>query len=332
MRKNLLLLSVVSSLIIARQSTANDNIYVDLSVLDTVQQDSIGFVASEPLFPEVKKAPRSVIKKAKKKAPVTAKQPEKKVLPPAVETKTPKPEVKVEVKTPVEIAPQPEIKAEVKDIKTEVTAPQSAPQAINPINDFEKTIENKELNLPVATPNKMESPAPELPAVVFEPETVQPVVSEPENKPELLVQPTNPENNIQNTPEVVPAPVVNAEEAIISAKISSTTTANPDIAMPKEVFVVSFMPDSAEITAENMQNLEEAVKKFDIEHKKKISIKAYNYDNGEDSFRKKRVSLNRATEVRSFFLNKGFKNFSIKVINTNSPNSLQNTVEIEELD
>ena len=58
---------------------------------------------------------------------------------------------------------------------------------------------------------------------------------------------------------------------------------------------------------------------------------AYNYDNGEDVFRKKRQSLNRAIEIRSYLLGKGYKNFSIKVINITDDPAKGNVVEIDEL-
>lgn len=63
----------------------------------------------------------------------------------------------------------------------------------------------------------------------------------------------------------------------------------------------------------------------------KIAIMSYNFDNGEDSFRKKRNSLNRAVEIRSYLLSKGFKNFSIKVINITDDPSKNGLVEIEEI-
>lgn len=63
----------------------------------------------------------------------------------------------------------------------------------------------------------------------------------------------------------------------------------------------------------------------------KIAIMAYNYDNGQDVFRKKRQSLNRADEIRSYLLAKGYKNFSIKVINITDDAARGNVVEIDEI-
>ena len=63
----------------------------------------------------------------------------------------------------------------------------------------------------------------------------------------------------------------------------------------------------------------------------KIAITSYNFDTGEDTFRKKRISLNRAVEIRSYLLGKGFKNFSIKVINVTDDETKKDLVEISEL-
>lgn len=70
---------------------------------------------------------------------------------------------------------------------------------------------------------------------------------------------------------------------------------------------------------------------FEDPQKHKIAIYAYNYDNGENSFKKKKLSLDRATEIRSLLLNKGYKNFSIKVINVTDDAEKRNLVEIEEI-
>ena len=68
-----------------------------------------------------------------------------------------------------------------------------------------------------------------------------------------------------------------------------------------------------------------------LKQKNKIMILSYKYEDGKDSFKKKRISLNRAIEVRSYLLGKGYKNFSIKVINISGDAEKRNLVEIEEL-
>ena len=47
--------------------------------------------------------------------------------------------------------------------------------------------------------------------------------------------------------------------------------------------------------------------------------------------KKEKLSLDRATEIRSLLLNKGYKNFSIKVINVTDDAEKRNLVEIEEI-
>ena len=79
------------------------------------------------------------------------------------------------------------------------------------------------------------------------------------------------------------------------------------------------------------EKIDTIIASFDDAKANKIAIMAYNYDNGEDVFRKKRQSLNRAIEIRSYLLNKGYKNFSIKVINITDDAAQGNVVEIDEL-
>ena len=55
------------------------------------------------------------------------------------------------------------------------------------------------------------------------------------------------------------------------------------------------------------------------------------FQNKEYTFKKKKLSLDRATEIRSLLLNKGYKNFSIKVINITDNPEKRNLVEIEEI-
>ena len=138
--------------------------------------------------------------------------------------------------------------------------------------------------------------------------------------------------NIENTPNEAEE-TLNKDNESLSASLSDKEQAvdSEPMLQPKEIYAVSFEPDSYELTAEATQKLDKMAQIFDTDRKKKISIKAYNYDDGVESFRKKRISLNRATEIRSYFLNHGFKNFSIKIINTTADNEYKDTVEIEEI-
>ena len=92
-----------------------------------------------------------------------------------------------------------------------------------------------------------------------------------------------------------------------------------------------FADDSAELSEENKQKIDASVKSFEDAQKNKILILAYNFDDGQDVFKKKRQSLNRAIEIRSYLLNQGYKNFSIKVVNVTDDNTKRNLVEINEI-
>ena len=61
----------------------------------------------------------------------------------------------------------------------------------------------------------------------------------------------------------------------------------------------------------------------------KILIYAYNFNDGGNDFKNKRLSLNRAVEIRSYLMTRGYKNFGIKIVNTDNRGK-QNTVEVFE--
>lgn len=308
MRKKVLSISVVCALSVSTAGYAADDVYVDLSVLDAAPRDSIGFVASQPLFPvyEKAKAPKAKVHR-KAKAPV---------LPPAV-----KPEPKLEeavvhedlneeketAKTEIKTI-EPETLPE-KDTVIEIPAPEEPVVEAKPVSETVEEPVEQPAPISAETPAPAEPEVKELPAAPTE--AIE--VKEPAAEPIAAVEP------------IAPAPVV----------MSATTAELPEtsaVVAPKEVYSLSFAPDSSELSSASLQRLEEAVRTFDPEQKKKISIKAHNYDNGEDSFRKKRISLTRATEVRSWFLNRGFKNFSIRVVNSSTDDENRDTVEFEELD
>ena len=94
---------------------------------------------------------------------------------------------------------------------------------------------------------------------------------------------------------------------------------------------IIFAEGSYELDDVAKEKIDAIIASFDDAKANKIAIMAYNYDNGEDVFRKKRQSLNRAIEIRSYLLNKGHKNFSIKVINITDDAAQGNVVEIDEL-
>lgn len=322
MRKKILMFLMISAFAV-KQVKATDDVYVDLSVLDAVPQDSIGFIGTAPLFPEIKKqpipakkkiAPKPIKKQVKKaqKSPVVFQEPqitEPEIKQEPEEISVAMPEAMENIESPIlpEIAPE-----TAESVESPIPSENiSKSQQQNEFSDSEQEIvaEDQINNEPVIS-------------------GTQPIISEStgtqaESKQEQTVNPQGQEESLAEQQE-------NQKEEILSAKISESSEKG-NIIMPREVYSLRFDTDSSNLTDDHINYLNDLQTKLDPSRKKKISIKAYNYDNGEDSFRKKRISLVRATEVRSYFLNHGFKNFGIKIINTTADSEDKNTVEIEEL-
>ena len=329
MSKKLLAVLILCSLSVFGQVSASDDIYVDLSVLDNMPSDSIGFVQSEPLFP-IYKPSKPVAKPTKKvrlrsqtsahKAPVVTVKAEK--LPP-MQAETPEEEQEPltdEQKTPaLENTDETTIATPLPEDanSNRITTSESVEQEKTVTTEAPTEITQTQTPIPQNSENQVQ--------IISYPPVVDAVygISGQEEKPSQDA--VNPEDS-QNLSQA---------EAQITMSASSTNISEPNEAMqissPKEIYSLTFAESSSDITNENIQKLEKMISTFDADRKKKIIIKAYNYDTGEDSFKHKRVSLNRATAIRSYFLNKGFVNFSIKIINTDSENEYKNTVEIEEI-
>lgn len=369
MSNKLSLYFAVSSLIIWN-AQASDDIQVDLSVLDNIPQDSIGFVSSQPLFPVIKAAPAhkkavSSHQKAQKKR-INLEKPEpikpqvvKKVESeegfskgtienpfaqvkemPSAKTVTPE-NTQAEVTKPVEALAPKKSQVEIAQPVEKVMPKESQGEVIPPVKTpvIEKTPKEEKtaLQLPESaektnqTVQKSEE-LPEMKSIPQEPRTdnFEKAVSENTEKKEE----SHEENTTLGEPQnLLSQPQEKKENEILSAKVSAQdgveTSAKTE--QLKEIFSISFAPESTELSAEAQAKLEKVAQKLNKEDKKKIYIKSYNYDGGKNVFRKKRICLNRATAVRSYLLNHGFKNFSIKIININMPNEYVDTVEIEEM-
>ncbi len=314
--KHLVKTSVCALVLLSAVSVqAADDVYVDLSVLNNLQPGDSLFVETQPLFPVVKKAPvkKAVKKKAKKKTV-------KKVAP-----------VKVDVEETatgqsIVIAPQapeiPQMLAEEK--KDEETSPK-------PITLPEPVTETREEIAPVAEPLSdfiQETPI----AVPSEAEKPTEEAAQPETKAELSQTETAPVIQ-QETAEAEPAPVIlkpepAAEPEVIQPLIPAVV--ETENLIPSEGKIM-FDDGDYTVSPQNAEKILALINGFEDPHKHKIAIYAYNYDNGENSFKKKKLSLDRATEIRSLLLNKGYKNFSIKVINVTDDAEKRNLVEIEEI-
>ncbi len=275
-----------------------ESVMVDLSVLEGLSSAPAAYApaATEPLFPIVKKAP-----KAKKVSKPVAKKS--------------KPVVKVEVKeTKTVMAKEETPKAEEK-----VTIPQQIPfvESTEPV-----VVVDVE---PVSEPK--EAATSEQPAVV---QTLPAAPAVAENAPAPVeTAPTAEENSIQTEAKVEVAPA----EAKAPALLVEDTLASVQLPSPQAVNnKLTFAADADELNDEQKKQIDGIIASFKDAKNNKIAIYAYNLEEGDDAFRRKRLSLNRAVEVRSYLLPKGYKNFSIKVINVDAASGKADTVEIEELE
>ena len=93
--------------------------------------------------------------------------------------------------------------------------------------------------------------------------------------------------------------------------------------------VIAFAGGVFELSAENTARLAAVADGFKRPGESKILIYAYNFNDGGNDFKNKRLSLNRAVEIRSYLMTRGYKNFGIKIVNTDNRGK-QNTVEVFE--
>ena len=346
--KHLIKTSVCALVLLGAVSAqAADDVYVDLSVLNNLQPGDSLFVETQPLFPVVKKSPvkKAVKKKAKKKAA-------KKAAPVKVEVE------ETETGKSIVIAPQaPEIPQPLANEKTEevkpaepITLPDTSSEAreeIAPVNASlpdnsepeaaQNDAENSVENAPAAEKPEVENNADvtaEMPVPEKAPAVSEEVTAKPE--PEAAKPEAEPEKAVETA---APAPVVLTQEAAESK--ATVPAAEPEVIKPLIPVEASapvpvegqIMFDDGDYTVspQNAEKIMALINGFEDPQKHKIAIYAYNYDNGENSFKKKKLSLDRATEIRSLLLNKGYKNFSIKVINVTDDAEKRNLVEIEEI-
>ena len=305
---------------------AADDVYVDLSVLNNLQPGDSLFVETQPLFPVVKKAP---VKKTvrKKKTPKKTVAPAKPV---AEKTPAPKKEEKA-----IAILPQaPEIPQPLAEVKPEPVKPANPITVADDREPVRETVADVDVVRPAETDNgkALSEPKSE--------ETSKPaaVLIEPAAK----VEPAKTEVSVPAAEETAKAPekaaAVQEAENVPAAETEEKKEIKPLLPVGDKTPAAAeagrqifFADDSFEISPENADKIISLIETFEDPRKHKIAIYAYNYDNGENTFKKKKLSLDRATEIRSLLLNKGYKNFSIKVINITDNPEKRNLVEIEEI-
>ena len=91
--------------------------------------------------------------------------------------------------------------------------------------------------------------------------------------------------------------------------------------------LITFDDQSDRLTDDVVALLDEFVEKNKDFFNSKVLIESYHFTGGDGAFARKRTSLNRAVNVRSYLLSKGFKSFAIQIINTEEE-VMQNNVTI----
>ena len=293
MRLTKIALVILSSMALISTVYAEEGVMVDLSVLNNL--NSSPYLEAEPLFPVLpdnsKSKHKAVEKKIEKKNMANSK------LQKAERVKKQKKEPKKpQITEPNELKEVKVIldsKEKVEVVDVEPVAPLIEQNAVKE-NISEQSAEidvNKDVSSDEAPQNEA-------------------IVSNAEENSNSLADSQQPKIN-----ESITELLVDANEQKNIAKTNA----------------IVFGEDEDILSPSNQEVLDSIIAKFKNEKDNKIAIYSYNLDDGVDSFRKKRTSLNRAIEIRSYLLKKGYKNFSIKVVNVSTGSDKINTVELEEI-
>lgn len=339
------------------------DVYVDLSVLESLPTEAAS--AGQPLPFYVPAAdssyvalPKPVVGKKEKPSPTVKAEPAEAVMKPQAKVEKPtvkaepvakveKPAAKVEKPEPApreavatekkplsaakksgeaEIVDRPRQKA-VDAVKTVVAEER---RQVLPVKESAVEAKTKEktavaAGLKQSAAKKNSAETEEKPKVA---ETAKEKSSEPESPDNKLSEPQADKNAAPVLPSTRIKPVgktkdVKAVEPVLQPLIP---TAPAPSAAEKQIV---FAEKSDRLSAENLARLEEYAATLAAPGKNKIIISAYNFEDGGNSFKSKRLNLNRAVAVRSFLMTKGYKNFSIRIVNTGNRGK-RNVTEIEE--
>lgn len=320
MRKQKILISALAALMFSSANVSAQDVYVDLSVLDSLGTDVS--VAPAPLFPVVSPEPRKV-KKVVKKAVAPKKANVKKTAKTEKDNESgSKDKVSIPEKSEIEIKnlkpaeePLPDLSSEQAQIKDQPVNKAAAAAILEQTEISGQPQEKTKNNLP-SEGTELISVAPV--------EKLQPAADEVSSvKEKTMAEPA-----VDIRPLV---PVKQSAENVLSEVKPVVQTASSKVQPVAEVSNnIVFADGVFELSEEQKKQIDAVISRFEDPKQNKIAIFSYNYDDGEDVFRKKRVSLNRAVEIRSYLLGKGYKNFSIKVINVSEADK-NNLVTIEEL-
>lgn len=317
----------------AEKACAADDVYVDLSVLNEIGGGSApsAYGRPEPLFPVIRNTPQfPVVKKSAPKAP--------KAKTPARENKQKLKIKQVKVVEKEEKIAIPAKPADIQPVREKAnSAVENKPAVVEPAKDMpaeDKTVKD-EVKEKAAAPAVELTSAPakrefvaDVPAAGQAPfKTEEPVPAEKVSSAPVV--PVKAES-VENQPVgEVPAAAEKKAEPLVP--VSGALVAKPVVDVEKVKREIVFAEGSSELDDLSKEKIDAIIASFDNAGANKIAIMAYNYDNGQDVFRKKRQSLNRAIEIRSYLLAKGYKNFSIKVINITDDAARGNVVEIDEI-
>lgn len=325
---------IAGTAVFAVSARAEDDVVVDLSVLDSL---SSSYAApSQPLFPVLPEDTEPVKIKKKTAEPAVV-IPAKK---PAVPVKTAdsseseakpvsQPEAKPVVLPEIKPEPLPEAKPVVKFVESD------EPVVVVDVEPVSEPLTPPAAAAAAVSPAPAGAAKPAFPASESAPDVnpstpapvAEPVTAKPEPAASLPAQKdiTLPEISAPAVDAVTP---VETQAADVKPALLIDDRETLSETQPGRIV---FAAGVDELTTQQMAEINDIVGKFKNTDKNKIAIYSYNLDDGVDSFKKKRISLNRAIAVRSFLLKKGYKNFSIKVININSGSDKVNTVELEEI-
>ncbi len=320
--------SVIAS-VMAYGASAEEGVVIDLGVLNNL--DAGYYDAPEPLFPVLPKQPNHQIKK---KNVVKAAKP----LPTAKIKKSTAPIV-VEKSDTTKKATSPKINTAKKEKDDFVVVVDREPVAESIEKALPQTVEQK----PAVSFNVKPE---EMPVIAETPSFNKKIVAEKDSA-QKIEEPKE-EIAVKNVENVARSPKRETSNETIALKedtglensVNSETTSSEvngnSVAENNEISaqqdgIIKFESDSDILNAEQQELLDKIVSGFSNDKTAKIAIYAYNFDDKVDSFRKKRMTLNRAIEVRSYLLKKGFKNFNIKVVNISGDSKKVNCVELKEI-
>ena len=307
---------------------ADDSI-VNLSVLDALegQSTSAVFSTSKPLFPVIYPKADQDSKNIK---PKSAKKKAKKAI--VKKEKASKTKAKqVEIKKTESIAKEKAQNLENKPIKEQIenTTPQTPEkQAVQTTEKVE--LKGSETIVPSENKKKTLSSLPK--AEETKPVEVENRAESPNNKQKSLLKENKTEvlNNEQTQTSQMPLNTEEEKAQTPSLLVEENPKPQEEVSN-KKAEELYFQEDAEELSQEQKDMLDKLSLSFENPQENKIAIYAYNYVNGEDSFKRKRIALNRAVNIRSYLLSKGYKNYSMKVINIEDKDGKENSVHIEEL-